>query len=219
MTDKTLIFDLDGTLIDSAPDLANALNQLLGDYDLAPLTLSDVRQMIGDGAWKLVERGFEARNIELPDSLDTLVKRFIIHYEKAIAVDTVLFPGVIETLKKLKAAGHTLGVCTNKPYAPTKALLDIFDISQYMDGVVGGDSLPFKKPDGRHITQLLDDMGRPHDTAIMVGDSQNDVYAARDANIPVIFMTFGYTRISAAELKPNATLGDFSEIPAVINNL
>jgi len=219
MTYKTLVFDLDGTLIDSAPDIANALNKLLADYNLTSLSLAEVRDMIGDGAWNLVRRGFDAKNIPMPDEIDNLVQRFLDHYGKALAVDTTLFPGVIETLEKLKKAGHKLSVCTNKPHAPTMALLKEFNLDHFMDGVVGGDSLPFKKPDGRHITMFLDDMDSAVKNAIMVGDSQNDVYAARDAGIPVIFMTFGYTRVSAADLKADATRDHFNDIPATLDNL
>jgi len=219
MTIKTIIFDLDGTLINSEPDLANALNRLLADYDVAPLTLAQVCTMIGNGAWKLVERGFRASSTPLPDELDNLTKRFITYYSEAYDVETTVYPNVVETLKTLKEKGYKLAVCTNKPMEPTQKVLKSYGLLDFMDGVVGGDSFSFKKPDGRHITQLLDDMDCPHDSAIMVGDSQNDVYAAREAGIPVIFMTYGYSRVSAEELKAEATLNDFAKITDVIESL
>lgn len=151
--------------------------------------------------------------------LDALVKRFIAYYSAALDVETTLFPDVIETLALLKKQGHTLAICTNKPIDPTHRVLEAYNLSQFMDGVVGGDSFSFKKPDGRHISQLLEDMNRSPETAVMVGDSQNDVYAAREAGIPVIFLTYGYSRVSAEELAADVTLNAFNQIPATLSQL
>lgn len=219
MTLKTIIFDLDGTLVDSDPDLANALNKLLADYDIPALSHAQVRNMVGNGAWKLVERGFRASDTPLPDELDKLVQRFIVYYNTALDVETTLYPNVIETLSQLKAQGYKMGLCTNKPIGSTKKVLDAYKLTQFMDVVVGGDSFSFKKPDGRHITQLIDQMDCPLASAVMVGDSQNDVYAARDAGIPVIFLTHGYSRVSAKELAADATLDNFTEIFDALNKL
>ncbi len=216
MPPKTLVFDLDGTLIDSAPDLTTALNKLLHDYSLTSLSLNQVRRMIGDGASKLVERAFEAKNATLPQNLDRLVEKFIAHYQAALVVNTVLYPHVAQTLTTLKQVGHKLAVCTNKPYRPTVQILKHFKLMHLMDGVAGGDSFSFKKPDGRHIAKLLENMNCLLENTIMIGDSQNDVYAARDIGIPVIFMNYGYTQVPAEVLKPNIILDDFSLIPSII---
>lgn len=214
-THPVLVFDLDGTLVESDRDLARAANRLLDEWGRPALPLDRVRSFVGDGARKLVERCFEATG-GLPGSLDHLTETFVALYEENIADDTVPFDGVQETLTALKEAGHRLAVCTNKPAAPTHRLLAALNLTEFFEAVVGGDSLPVRKPDPRHILGLLDQMAVPPAAAVMIGDSGNDIHAGRDAGLKTILVTFGYCRTSLDDLPADAQVDHFGEIPAVL---
>ncbi|WP_259781019.1 phosphoglycolate phosphatase [Aestuariispira ectoiniformans] len=211
----TLVFDLDGTLIESDRDLARAANRLLAERDRPALTLDRVRSFVGDGARKLVERCFEATG-GLPASLDDLTARFIALYEENIADETTAFDGVHETLTALRAKGHRLAVCTNKPETATRRLLDILGLADYFEDLVGGDSLPVRKPDPGHILALLDRMQVSPKDAVMVGDSGNDIFAGRDAGLKTILVTFGYCRTPHEKLPADAMVDHFSQIPDIL---
>ncbi len=155
---RAIVFDLDGTLVDTALDLGGALNRLLAEYSRPAVTLNDIRHMVGDGAAKLVERGFLATG-GLPLPLPDMTKRFIELYGAGIADESVTFPGVVETLERCSDAGIGLGVCTNKPLGLTRALLDKLDLSRFFAAVAGGDG-PVRKPDPRHILGVLETAAR-----------------------------------------------------------
>jgi phosphoglycolate phosphatase len=213
-----VVFDLDGTLIDSLPDLLSALNRLLAEHGRPPLTSTDVRMMVGDGAAALVERGFTATG-GMPSDIAPLVRRFLEHYEPHSADETTVWPGAMEALAGLKAEGCVLGVCTNKPYRATMEILDALRLSPLLDAVVGGDSTPYKKPDPRHLAETLKAMGAEGLPAIMVGDSPNDVNAARGAHMPVIVVSFGYTRVPVAELGADALILSFGDLRQTISRI
>ncbi|MHA1597284.1 MAG: phosphoglycolate phosphatase, partial [Alphaproteobacteria bacterium] len=192
---KAVLFDLDGTLVDSAPDLHVAANLIMAENDRRQLTLAEVIKMIGDGVPKLVERSFAATG-EVPsaDQLAAHSKRFLEHYEPHAADLSTPFPGGVECLGRLKAAGYDLAVCTNKPYDATMEMLKTLKLDEHLSVVIGGDTLPgIKKPDPRHLQAALEKLGVGPDEAIMVGDNANDVNAAKGADIPVIVCRFGYT--------------------------
>jgi phosphoglycolate phosphatase len=211
---KAVVFDLDGTLVDSASDLANALNALMAEERRRPLALDEVKTMIGDGATKLVERAFAATGEAAEDGIEGLTARFLGHYEGHATDLTRPYPGVRETLDRLKADGLALAVCSNKPEAPTREVLRDLDLDGYFGAVVGGDSLPgVRKPDPRMLGAVLDALRVPADAAVMVGDNANDVAVARALGVPVILRADGYTRVPAADLGADAIIGHFTELP------
>lgn len=214
-----VVFDLDGTLIDSLPDLCTAANRLLEQEGRHTLTPAQVRPMIGDGARKLVERAFAATGDGREAELDDLTRRFLDIYEAMVAVDTRPFPHVIEALETLRAQGLRLGVCTNKPQHATMELLEALDLKRYFDAVVGGDALPVRKPDPRHVIATLAALGTDTRRAVAVGDSPNDVNAAKAAGVPVVAVSFGYTRVPPPELGADILVDSFAEVPGAVNRL
>jgi len=184
-TRRDLIFDLDGTLIDSAPDLARALNRLLAGFGRPPLTLAQVRPMIGDGAPELVRRALAAGGAAVdPTAMPELFERYRTFYLATATAATRAYPGVPETLAALRAAGYRMVVCTNKFQTPTMKILDFLDLTRFFDGVAGGDAVPARKPDPGHLLAALALVGGGPDRAAMVGDGFNDVAAAKAPGIP-----------------------------------
>ena len=220
-TIKAVIFDLDGTLVDSAPDIQVAINKLLAEEGRRPLTLEEVSAMIGDGAPKLVERAMEATGGgDAPEDLPTLTRRFLGFYEGHTTDLTRPYPGVPEALERLRSAGVRMGICTNKPERPTRELLRDLRLAPYFQAVFGGDTVAgVKKPDPRLIHAVLDALGARPAEAVMVGDAANDVAAARAAGIPVILRAGGYTRVPAKELDADRVITDFLELPEAIRGV
>lgn len=221
---NALLIDLDGTLLDSAPDLAAALNRLLAQEGLSSLTLAQVKTMVGDGVPTLIERGFTAlgRSIEAGD-LPALSRRFIEDYEANATVETRPYPGAIEVMRSLNGDGWALAICTNKPEAPTRQILADFDLTALFDAVVGGDSLPVRKPDGGHLTGALAQIeaaaGRAPSQAVMLGDSRNDLLAGRNAGLPVILVSHGYGAEPAHSLGADRVIDHFDALPAALIEL
>ncbi|MGE4482188.1 HAD-IA family hydrolase [Acidocella sp.] len=184
---RAVIFDLDGTLIDAAPDIALKLNQVLSEAGLEALSLAQVRDMIGDGAKVLVERAFAARGL-VPASEQHA--RFMALYAENPVITTVVYDGIPAVLTALKAQGRPLAICTNKPMCATKEVLAALDLTRYFDAVVGGDSTPYRKPDSRHLAAALAALEATD--AIMVGDHANDMNAAAGLGLPAIFCAWGY---------------------------
>lgn len=210
----TLVFDLDGTLVDSAPDLVATLNVILGEEGVAPLPLAEARDFIGHGARRLMERGFAAQGLSIkPEAMPGLFARFIAHYEAHIADETRPFPGVVEALSAAKAAGAKLAVCTNKLTGLSNQVLDAVDLAKFFDAVVGADAAPAAKPDPRHLAAAVEAAGGRLDRAVMIGDAATDAGAARAAGAPLVLVSFGYTEVPAAELKPDILLDHFAEVP------
>jgi phosphoglycolate phosphatase len=208
-----LIFDLDGTLVDSAPDLHRSLNLVLAEQGRRPVSLADIRAMVGDGAAKLVERGFADTGEPVdPAARPALVERFLVHYSAGRHGLTQPFPGVAATLGHLQARGCRLGVCTNKPYRPTVDVLEILGLARFFDAVTGGDSLAVRKPDPGHLLGTLDLLGGSPDRTVMIGDSANDVAVARAARVPVVLVAYGYTRVPATELGADAVIERFDDL-------
>lgn len=210
---NVLIFDLDGTLVDSAPDLHRSLNAVLAEVGRRGVMLEDIRAMVGDGAARLVERGF-AETGEPVDaaSMPALIQSFLRHYAAGEHALTHPFPGVADTLATLRAEGRRLGVCTNKPYGPTMEILDRLGWADLFDAVTGGDSLPVRKPDPGHLLGTLNIIGATVADAVMIGDSHNDVAVARALGVPALVVTYGYSRVPVQELGADAIFDAFDEI-------
>ncbi len=209
----TIAFDLDGTLVDTAPDLIGALNILLGEEGLPPLALSSARVMVGRGARALIEQGFAADGAPLDaESAPALVERFIALYLARIADESRPFPGVETALDELAAAGARLVVCTNKRTDLSLALLDALGLTPRFAAVIGADLAPTPKPDASHLLTAIAAAGGRADRAIMVGDSASDIGAARAAGVPSVVVSFGYTEIPAADLGADVLIDRFDQL-------
>ena len=209
----TIAFDLDGTLVDTAPDLVGTLNMLLKEEGLPPLALTEARPFIGRGAKWLIERGFQAAGAPLEEArAPELFDRFIAHYLAHIADESQPFPGVVAALDELKAQGARLAVCTNKRTDLSVALLDALDLSRRFDAVIGADAAPAPKPDPRHLTTAVAAAGGVMERAILVGDAGTDAGAARAAGAPLVLVSFGYTEVPARDLQPDLLIDHFDEL-------
>ena len=186
---RVLVLDLDGTLVDTVPDLNAALNRLMASRGLAGFDFPGTAAMVGDGVARLVEKAFSAHG-RVPDA--TAVADFSQDYAAHAAVDSRLFPGVMQTLHDLSGEGWRLAVCTNKPEGAARHLLDALGLAPLMAAVGGGDSFPTRKPDPAHLLATLAAAGGKAERAMMVGDHANDVAAAMGAGLPCIFAAWGY---------------------------
>ncbi|MGH8211238.1 MAG: phosphoglycolate phosphatase [Steroidobacteraceae bacterium] len=211
-----VVFDLDGTLIDSAPDMHRAVNLMLADLGCAPLTLADIRSMVGDGASALIARALAARQCVTADPTKALAQ-FLEHYEADPTPFTRTFPGVTATLERLQAFGLTLAICTNKPARLTQMILECLGIDRLFVRVVAGDSLPFRKPDPRALMELLNGFDTPTVASLMVGDSEVDAATAHAASVPFVLMTYGYHRGPIDGISSIATLDHFSELATLLH--
>jgi phosphoglycolate phosphatase len=210
---SAVVFDLDGTLVDSAPDICGVLNQMLKRHGRMELNLDEIRRMVGDGAAKLIERGFTAEG--LPAPLPDLTKEFLALYEERIADETLPFPGVVPTLERLQAAGLQLGVGTNKTTRLSRRLLDALDMTRFFKSIIGGEG-PTRKPDPHHLQRVIGELKADEASTLMVGDSRNDVAAAKAAGVEVVAVTFGYTTIAPRELGADRVIDRFDELPAIV---
>lgn len=214
LSGATIAFDLDGTLVDTAPDLVGALNTILAEEALPPLPFDEVRLMVGRGARALLERGFAAAGSPLEaEHAQPLVERFIAHYLTRIARESAPFPGVVEVLAELRTAGAKLVVCTNKLTNLSDALLEAVDLLSFFDAVVGADLAPAAKPDGRHVAAAIAAVGGDPGRAVMVGDSVNDALGARNAGVPSVLVSFGYTEDPVETLGADAVIHSFLDVP------
>ncbi|HEX4098519.1 MAG TPA: HAD hydrolase-like protein [Caulobacteraceae bacterium] len=215
LSGAAIAFDLDGTLVDTAPDLIGTLNWLLAQEGLAPLPLAEARPFIGRGARWMIERGFQAASAPLaPAQVQPLFDRFIDRYTGHIADESRPFPGCVEALEALKTHGAKLAVCTNKLTGLSKALLDALDMARLFDAVIGSDAAPAIKPDARHLETAIAAVGGSPGRAIMVGDAATDAGAARAAKVPLILVSFGYTEVPAQDLAPDILIDRYDELPA-----
>jgi phosphoglycolate phosphatase len=217
---QAVVFDLDGTLVDTAPDLHAHLNEMLAELGRAGLELAEIRPLIGDGARALLKRGLEASG-GMPASadLDALFLEFLTRYTARPLRFGALYDGVAEVLEELHAAGVRLGVCTNKAQAPSERLLAELGLERYLRVVIGGDSLACKKPHAGHVQAVLERLGSSAARAAIVGDSANDLLAARAAGLPCVLVSFGYTPIPARKLGADRVIDRMGELPAALAGL
>lgn len=212
---RCLVLDLDGTLVDSAPDLAAALNRLMAARNLPPFTLAEVAGMVGDGSRTLIDRAFAAR-AQVPDG--TALAEYLADYADNVAVGTALYPGVAATLERLAGAGWRMAVCTNKPEALARAVLAATGVAGFFAAVGGGDSFSTHKPDPAHLLATLAAAGATAGEALMAGDHRNDILAARGAGLPAIFAAWGYG--SPAMSDGAAAIADsFADLPGLAERL
>jgi phosphoglycolate phosphatase len=212
-----VVWDLDGTLVDSAADIATALNRLLVENSLAALDQVRIRRMIGEGVAVLIRRGFEEHGIT-PDGqrLEQLVERFLVIYSDVATASTRLFPGARNALESLSEAGLRQAICTNKPEAITRQVLAGLDITDYFDVVIGGDTLSRNKPDPLPLRTALESLQATPERSLMVGDSAIDVQTAHAAGVGVAFVTFGYGPGPSHPHKADYLIDDFADLPAVV---
>jgi phosphoglycolate phosphatase len=215
-----VVFDLDGTLVDTAPDLHAHLNEMLADLGRPGLALDEVRPMIGDGARMLLRRGLdESGGMPAGVDLEALFGEFLRRYTARPLRFGETFDGVPHALQALKGAGIKLGICTNKPQAPTDRLLAELDLARHFPVVIGGDSLPVRKPDPGHLQAVLDRLGAEPGRAVLVGDSANDVSAAAAIGMPCVLVSFGYTQTPARALGAARVIDHMGELPAALASL
>ncbi len=210
----TIAFDLDGTLVDTAPDLVASLNRLLAEESLPGLMFEDVKRLIGRGAWSLVQRGFAAVGETVGEAdKPALYGRFSQIYAARIADSSRPYPDCLAALDAMAAAGATLCVCTNKPTALSIALLDALDMTHRFAAVIGADSAPAAKPDPAHLWTAIAAAGGANDRAILVGDSGTDFATARAAGVPVVLVPFGYSDVDVRTLAADAFCETWTEVP------
>jgi phosphoglycolate phosphatase len=220
MSSPIVVFDLDGTLADTASDLIGTLNLILEEEGLEPVPLESARELIGAGAKALLARGFAAsgRNLS-PQRHEELFHHFLDLYQHHLADSSVLFPGVVEALGQLTAAGCRLAVCTNKVERHAVMLLEALDAAERFTTITGRDTFPFHKPDPRHLTETIIRAGGDARRAVMVGDSRTDIDTAKAAGIPVIAVPFGYTDTPVAQLAPDLVIDHFDHLPEAVRSL
>ncbi|RAP41541.1 phosphoglycolate phosphatase [Rhodovulum viride] len=214
---KAIIFDLDGTLIDSAPDIHAAVNRTLAGMGREALDLDTIRAFIGDGVQVLMERVIEARGLDAGQR-DAMVETFLGHYEADPATLTTLYPGVEDALEQFRDEGWAMGVCTNKPEAPSRAILKTFGIDGFFGAVVGGDTLEVKKPDPKPLLAVRDQLQAKQ--AVFVGDSEIDAATALATGMRFALFTEGYHRSEDVDDIPqDARFSDYDVLVAIVARL
>ncbi len=216
----TIVFDLDGTLVDTAPDLIGALNFTLTAHGLPAVPYDEARAMIGGGARTLIERALAADGRDcMPADVDRLYIPFVAHYGEHIADRSRLFPDVESVLDSLADDGHRLAVCTNKLERLSRKLLEQLNIADRFAAICGQDTFGVQKPDPQMFRATVTRAGGNPERAIMVGDSITDIRTARAANVPIVAVSFGYTDVPIADLRPDRIISSFAELPAAVLHL
>lgn len=216
----TIAFDLDGTLIDTAPDLLGALNVILVEQGMAPAPLTAVRQLVGHGLRGMLIRAYAMADLTISeDQIATLRPRIVDVYRGRIAQESRPFPGCLTALADLRAGGAKLAVCTNKPEGLARLLLDELEMTRLFDAIVGGDTLPVQKPDPAPLLEAIARAGGDVARAILVGDASPDTGAAKAAGVPCIVLSFGYNDLPPAELGGDVVLDHFDDLPGAVAGL
>jgi phosphoglycolate phosphatase len=217
MLAPTIIFDLDGTLVDTAPDLVDTLNVILAREGLPPVPFAAARNMIGGGARVLIERGLKAegRNGHAAE-IERLYSDFVAHYGDHLADRSLPFPGAVTAIEQLAARGCKFAVCTNKLEGLAVRLLDQLKLSRHFSAVCGQDTFGLQKPDPEILLGTIRKAGGRPERSIMVGDSLSDIDVARAAKIPVIAVDFGYTETPVSLFEPDVVIGNFDKLPAAV---
>ncbi len=217
----TVVFDLDGTLVDTAPDLMAGLNHVLAVEGIEPVHYDDMTFLVGQGARAMIERGFKLRGRPLPEArLGELLDLFIRHYLDGMPGESLPYAGVVQSLEALKREGFRLAVCTNKLESLALPLLAGLKLDGYFDAIAGGDTFPVRKPDAGHILRTIERAGGRPAASIMIGDSVNDILAAQNAGIPSVAVPFGYSDVPVETLKPTRIIGHFDELtPDLVRTL
>lgn len=213
MRDLTLVFDLDGTLVETAPDLVHALNHALATIDVAPVTLEGVRNSVSFGSRGMIRRALEIREVRLEEAgIDRLQRAFLDYYADNIAVASRPFPEVEATLAELVRRGARLAVCTNKQELHSRRLLEALGLARSFSALAGRDTLPVMKPHPGHLLGAVRMAGGNPDRTVMIGDSETDIMTAKAARVPVVAVTFGYTDNPVASFAPDAVIDHYREL-------
>jgi len=220
MPAPTIVFDLDGTLVDTAPDLIGTLNVILTRHDVPPVGFDEARSMIGAGVKPLLVRGLASKGVELPAAeIDRLFAEYLDIYAAHIADRSRPFPGLEQALDALAAQGYRLAVCTNKLEWLSVRLLNTLGLSSRFAAICGQDTFAMRKPDPDMLRLTIVRAGGDTGHAVMVGDSMTDVATARAAAVPVIAVDFGYTEIAPADLGADRLISHFDALPAAVAEL
>jgi phosphoglycolate phosphatase len=216
-----VVFDLDGTLLDTHVDLVESLNHTIAALDLAPLHYEDLTHLVGHGAQVMIERACKLRGYTLaPEGLPSLLERFIAHYTDTMPGATRPYPGLLAAMDELKAKGYRLAVCTNKLEALALNLIDKLHLRHYFDAITGGDTFTVRKPDAKHLVGTVERAGGDISRTIMIGDSVNDILVARNAGIPSIAVPFGYSDVAVETLGPSHIIAHYDELtPDLVEGL
>ena len=220
MNSPALVFDLDGTLVDTAPDLIGALNAVLVSQGRPTVKVGDVRHLVGHGALVMLDRAMQMTGEAVaPDRLPGLLDDFIAHYRTHIAAESRPFPGVEETLETLERDGARMGVLSNKPQELTALLIPALGLARFFGAIHGAGRLEVVKPNARVFHHVIEEMGGEGNGAVMIGDSETDVATARAAGCPVIVLTYGYSSVPVATLGADRLTDDFRDIPRLVKEL
>lgn len=220
MTEITVIFDLDGTLVDTAPDLVRATNFSLDCAGLPPVSADVIKPHVGYGARRMIIAGLEAHGVKLDDEcVETLLSRYLEHYAQNICIDSRPYPSVIEEIEILRRQGATLAICTNKLEHMSRRLLNALGVSHHFAAVVGRDTLSVCKPHPDHLLETIKQAGGTASRSVMIGDTETDIATAKAAGIPVIGVSFGYSPVPIEELRPDLTIDTYRSLSVVVNTL
>ena len=217
-----ILLDLDGTLAATAPDIVRSINLLLAESGVARIDAGAAAKHVGSGAGAemLIRGAFAHSGRDLPQAeVMRLLARYFEVYFDNLCVESRLYDGCVEALDRLAAAGHRLAVCTNKPTSHARALMEQLGVADRFAAICGRDLFAAHKPDARHVQGTVAEAGGPGDGVVLVGDSETDFAAARNAGIPLILARFGYGAEAVLKLGPDAVIGAFHELPAVIDSL
>ena len=209
-----IVFDLDGTLIDSEHDICGVANKTLEARGLEPITMAQTRAFVGNGASVFIDKMRAVRGIDQSEH-DAILAEFIAHYETAVEL-TEIYPGVVGALTDLRAKGHRLGICTNKPIKPTLAVVKHLNLEGFFDTILGGDSLPVRKPDPAPLQKAFDDLGTG--PRLYVGDSDVDAATASALGVPFFLYTEGYRKVPVAELAHDHAFSHFDALSGLVED-
>jgi len=220
MNNKLIIFDLDGTLAHTAPDLIGTLNRITKQHELKPMEMNEFGQVIGHGAKAMIGRAFAINDQPLSEALlESLFEDFLKDYSANIANETKLFENLLPAMQDLSAKGCKFAVCTNKTEEMARLLLEKLSMSQHFEAMTGGNTFKFRKPDARHLMETARLAGYDISSAIMIGDSATDINAALNAGIPSVAVTFGYSDKPVTSLGASRVINNFNELYAAIESI
>lgn len=221
MSASLVVFDLDGTLIDTAHDLVASLNHTIGLEGLDPVGYGDLTYLVGHGGQVMIKRAFSLRGRDITDGkLERMLGVFVQHYAEAMPGVSVPYPGLVEAMDRLADAGYRLAVCTNKMEGLARRLIDGLGLTARFAAITGGDTFAVRKPDAEHLLGTVRLAQADPKRTVMVGDSLNDILVARNAGVPSVGVPFGYSDVPIAELKPSHVVTHFDELtPDLIERL
>ncbi|MEX3009491.1 HAD family hydrolase [Hoeflea sp. TYP-13] len=213
MPSPLVIFDLDGTLFDTAPDLMNSLNHTIGTIGLEPVHFEDMTYLVGSGAKVMINKALELRKVTIDEpELERLFGLFLDHYGASMPGSTALYPGAADAMDRLSAAGLSMAVCTNKTESMAVRLLSLTGLLPRFAAVTGGNTFDVRKPEAGHLLGTIDMAGGSRSKSLMIGDSVNDIAAARNAGIPSIGVPFGYSDTAVDKLGPDWVMSHYDEL-------